>query len=86
MYTQTYTPTVVQEVCCSSSPGLLKCYNIFENILPLIDSLSRGLQIKVNIMGYWAAGGHSSHMAAILDFTKNSNLWGKRGNYKYFLL
>ena len=37
-------------------------------------------------MGYGAAGGSSSKMAAILDFTKNSTLSGKYGNCKYFLV
>ena len=43
-------------------------------------------------MGYGAAGGSvtsskmAAKMAAILDFTKNSNLSGKLVNSKYFLV
>ena len=40
---------------CNPSPGFLRCYNISQIFLHLIDSLSCDLQDEVNIMGYSTA-------------------------------
>ena len=59
-YTQTYIPTVIQREgggdCCTPSPRFLRCYNVWENFLLLIDSLSCDLKDEVYIMGRGTAG------------------------------